>query len=62
MGKGNWIADATKNRGGLHRSLGVPAGKKIPAGRIAAATRSSNPTTRRQAALAQTLSKLRRHK
>ena len=26
----NWIAGATKNKGALHRNLGVPAGKKIP--------------------------------
>lgn len=25
-----WIAGATKNKGGLHRTLGVPQGKKIP--------------------------------
>lgn len=31
MAKKNWIAKAVgKNPGGLHRSLGVPAGKKIP--------------------------------
>ena len=27
---GNWIAAATKNKGGLHRALGVPTDKKIP--------------------------------
>jgi hypothetical protein len=26
----NWIAGAVKNKGGLHRSLGIPQGKKIP--------------------------------
>jgi len=30
----NWIADATKNKGGLHRSLKVPMGKKIPQSKI----------------------------
>jgi hypothetical protein len=27
----NWIAGAIKNPGGLHKSLGVPSGKNIPA-------------------------------
>jgi hypothetical protein len=26
----NFIAKATKNKGGLHRTLGIPEGKKIP--------------------------------
>ena len=30
-GGGNWIAGAIKHPGALHRSLGVPQGKKIPA-------------------------------
>jgi hypothetical protein len=45
--------------GGLHRSLGIPAGEKIGAKRIAAATHSSNPKTRRQARLAETYAKYR---
>jgi hypothetical protein len=56
---GNWIAGATKNKGGLHRSLGVPAGQKIPAGKIAAAAGSKNPKVAKEARLAQTLAKLR---
>lgn len=59
--KKNWIAGATANKGGgLHRSLGVPAGQKIPTGKIKAATHSTNPRTRKQADLAMTLSKMRR--
>ena len=53
----NWIAGAIKHPGALHKTLGVPAGKKIPASKLAEAARSSNPTTRRRAALAKTLSK-----
>jgi hypothetical protein len=30
----NWIRQATRHKGGLHRSLGVPEGKKIPVGMI----------------------------
>lgn len=52
---GHWIAGATKNRGALHRSLGVPAGDKIPAAKIAKAAHSDDPTLRRRAVLAETL-------
>lgn len=55
----NWIAGATKNKGGLHRSLGVPAGKTIPAKKVAAAAKKSGKVGK-QARLAQTLSKLRK--
>lgn len=56
----NWIKQATKNKGGLHRSLGVPAGKKISASKLEKASKSSSPKVRKQAALAKTLSKLRK--
>lgn len=55
----NWIAGATKNKGALHRNLGVPEGQKIPAGKLDAATKSSNPTIRKEANLAKTLKKMR---
>lgn len=55
----NWIAGATKNKGGLHRALGVPAGKKIPASKVAAAA-SKGGKVGKEARLAQTLSKLRK--
>lgn len=51
----NWIAGATKNKGTLHRKLGVPAGQKIPAKKLAAAAKSSNPKERKEAQLAKTL-------
>lgn len=50
-----WIAKATKNKGALHRKLGVPAGEKIPEKKLAKAAKSSNPTERKEAALAKTL-------
>lgn len=50
----NWIASATKNKGGLHKSLGVPKGKKIPANKIAAAAKKGGKVGK-QARLAQTL-------
>lgn len=51
----NWIAGATKNKGALHKALGVPAGEKIPAKKLAKAAHSKNPTMRKRAALAKTL-------
>lgn len=41
--------------GKLHRELGIPEGAKIPAARLAAATRSSNPEIRRDAIRARTM-------
>lgn len=54
----NWIAGATKNKGALHRALGVPQGQKIPAGKIAAAAKAGGKLAK-EARLAQTLGKLR---
>lgn len=59
MATKNWIAKATENKGGLHRSLGVPEGKKIPAKKLAKAAKSSNPKIRKQASLAKTLKKMK---
>jgi hypothetical protein len=53
------MAGAVRHPGALHRQLGVPAGQKIPAKRLAAAARSSNPTLARRARLAQTFAKYR---
>ncbi len=53
--KKNWIAGAVKNKGGLHRSLGVPEGKPIPAKKMAKAAHSKSPKVRKQVALAKTL-------
>ena len=54
-----WIQKATKNKGGLHRSLGVPAGQKIPKAKIAAAAKKGGRIGK-QAKLAQTLSKMKK--
>ena len=51
----NWIAKATKDKGALHRNLGVPQGQKIPAKKLAQASNSKSPTVRKEAALAKTL-------
>lgn len=49
----NWIADAVKKPGQLHRDLGVPQGEKIPAGKLTAAEHSSNPKVRQRAHFAE---------
>lgn len=43
------------HKGALHRALGVPEGKKIPASSLAKAKKSKNPHIRKMAALAGTL-------
>ena len=59
----HWIKNAIgKNKGALHRHLNVPEGEKIPPEKIAAAKHSKNPTVRREAALAHTLSGMHKKK
>jgi hypothetical protein len=55
-----FIAKAIKHPGKLHRELGVPEGKKIPAKKMAKALHSKNPTIKKEAVLAKTLGKLRK--
>jgi|SRR5579862_5573764 len=57
-----WIAKATKNKGALHRKLGVAEGKKIPAKKLAIAAKSKSPKVRKEVVLAKNLSKLRKRK
>lgn len=52
--KKNWIAGAIKHPGALHRELGVKAGSKIPAGKLAAAAKKGGKEGKR-ARLAETL-------
>ncbi len=56
-----WIQKATsKNKGKLHRELGVKEGEKIPAKKLNKAEQSKNPTIRKEANLAKTLKGLRK--
>lgn len=55
-GKKNWIAGAIKNKGGLHKSLGVAPGKKLDAKDLARAKKMGGKAAK-QAALAKTLKK-----
>jgi len=52
--KKNWIAKAIKKPGALHKQLGVPMGKKIPASKIAKAVKKGGKLGKR-ASLAKTL-------
>lgn len=54
----NWIKGAIKKPGALHAELGVPQGKKIPAGKIAAAAKKGGKLGQR-ARFAQTLKKMK---
>ncbi len=54
MKKKNWIAGAIKKPGALHKELGVAQGKKIPASKLAKATKKGGKEGKR-ARLAETL-------
>lgn len=45
------------DKGGLHRTLGIPEGKKIPKAEIAEAAHSKNPKERKQGILAENMEK-----
>lgn len=49
-----WIQGAIKHPGALHKELGVPMGKKIPAKKLAAAAKKGGKEGKR-ARLAETL-------
>ncbi len=51
----NFIKQAIKHPGKLHRDLKVPQGEKIPASKLAKAAKSKSPTIRKEVALAKTL-------
>lgn len=54
-----WISGAIKHPGALHEQLGVPAGKKIPAGKLAKAAKAPGKLGQR-ARLAETLKGMRK--
>ena len=53
----NWIKGAIKHPGALHKELGVPKGKKIPAKKLKAAAKKGGVEGKR-ARLAETLKKM----
>lgn len=56
----HWIQKAIKKPGALHKELGIPAGKKIPAKTLEKAEHSKNPKLRKRAILAETLKKMKK--
>jgi hypothetical protein len=54
-----WIQKAIKKPGALHKELGVPEGKKIPAKKLASAAKKSGKVGQR-ARLAETLKGLKK--
>ena len=57
QGKKNWIAGATKNKGGLHKALGVPQDEKIPKSKLTVKP-SDSTKLKKEKTLAKTLSKM----
>jgi len=57
MEQEKWIQKALppKSKGKLHKELGVPEGKKIPAKMLKKAENSDNPKLAKRARLAETL-------
>lgn len=57
-----WIKDAVNpaKKGALRRKLGVEQGENIPAQKLQKAMKSPSVSTRKQAALANTLKKLKK--
>lgn len=54
-----WIQKAIKHKGALHKELGVPEGKKIPAAKLAKAAKAKGVEGKR-ARLAETLKKFKK--
>jgi hypothetical protein len=54
----HWIEHSGIAKGGLHRTLGIPQGKKIPASKIKQAENSSNPKEEKEGVLAATFRKM----
>ena len=55
-----WIQGADIKKGALRKKLGVKEGQDIPASKLKKAENSKNPTTRKQAVLAETFKKMRK--
>lgn len=62
MVKEYWIQDAVNpnKKGALRKTLGIKKGETIPKAALKKAEKSKNPTTRKRAVLADTLSKMRK--
>ena len=60
MAKTHWIQDAIKNPGALRKKTKTKKNEKISEEALRKASKSKNPTTRKQASLAKTLKSFRR--
>jgi len=60
-GGDKWIQKAVnpETKGALHKTLGVPEGKKIPEKKLEKAIHSKDPLTKKRAIFAETLKKFR---
>ena len=56
----DWIQNAKIKKGALRKKLGVKKGKKITMAQLNKASKSSNPTTRKQVALARAFKNMKR--
>ena len=54
---GLWMSKMKLKKGALHKELGVPADKKIPAKKLVKSTHSKNPLEKKRAVLAETFRK-----
>jgi hypothetical protein len=54
MAKKKWIAGAIEHPGALREKLGAKKGENIPAAKLKKAEHSRNPTTAKEARLAET--------
>lgn len=57
--KKNWMQDAVKKPGALHKALHVKQDKTIPADKLNKAAHSKNPRIKKMAVLAKTFNKYR---
>jgi hypothetical protein len=57
---GLWISKMHMKKNALHKEMGVPEGKKIPAKKLKKAEHSKNPTLKKRAILAETLGELKK--
>lgn len=57
MSDDKWMQNVHPKKGALHKQLGVPEGKKIPAKKLEKATHSKDPLLKKRAVLAETYRK-----
>lgn len=60
--KKKWVKAAVKDKGALHRHLGVPEGEKIPEAKLYEALNSKDEKIRKEAQLAMTLKGMHKKK